>query len=136
MGALFFGSGILYAARNILPVCSAEIARELKWTRQDEVCANHYNCLIPNSQIFTTLLFFKGLVMGIFFWGYMLTQFAGGYLSDMLGGEIVLPSSSLVWGCITASFVLLPMASSQRDVVLESFLLFRFVLGIFQGKSS
>ncbi|KAM3172622.1 hypothetical protein ACTXT7_014152 [Hymenolepis weldensis] len=61
--------------RNILPVCSSYIAKELNWTRQDE-----------------------GLVMGIFFWGYMLTQFAGGYFSDVFGGEMVLPLTAAIWG--------------------------------------
>ncbi|VDL44510.1 unnamed protein product [Hymenolepis diminuta] len=110
MYTLFFGSCLLYASRNILPVCSSYIAKELNWTRQDE-----------------------GLVMGIFFWGYMLTQFAGGYFSDVFGGEMVLPLTAAIWGLITTLFVIIPLIVSQKDVIFHFFLLTRFLLGIFQG---
>ncbi|VDN98343.1 unnamed protein product [Rodentolepis nana] len=110
MCTLFSGSCLLYASRNILPICSSYIAKEHNWTRQDE-----------------------GLVMGIFFWGYMLTQFAGGYFSDLYGGEIVLPLTTVIWGLITTLFVIIPLIVSHKDVIFHLFLLTRFLLGIFQG---
>ncbi|VDD80024.1 unnamed protein product [Mesocestoides corti] len=86
MKALFLGCCLLYASRNVLPVCSSEIALELKWTRQDEA-----------------------------------------------SGEFVLPFTTFIWGFTTVMFVLLPLVSSQKDVIFHFFLLARFLLGIFQG---
>lgn len=71
--------------------------------------------------------------MGIFFWGYMLTQFAGGYFSDVFGGEMVLPLTAAIWGLITTLFVIIPLIVSHKDVIFHFFLLTRFLLGIFQG---
>uniref|UniRef100_A0A0X3QEP4 Solute carrier family 17 member 9 n=2 Tax=Schistocephalus solidus TaxID=70667 RepID=A0A0X3QEP4_SCHSO len=110
MVALFFGCCLLYAARNIMPVCSHAIAMESGWTRQDE-----------------------GLVLGIFFWGYMFTQFLGGLLSDMFGGQLVILSSTFVWGIVTLSFTMLPLASTEHDGTFHFFLISRFFLGFFQG---
>lgn len=37
----------------------------------------------------------------------MLAQFAGGYFSDEFGGEVILPLTSVIWGLVTISFVLM-----------------------------
>ncbi|BHF76805.1 hypothetical protein SprV_0501990400 [Sparganum proliferum] len=110
MVALFFGCCLLYAARNIMPVCSHAIAMESGWTRQDE-----------------------GIVLGVFFWGYMFTQFLGGLLSDIFGGQLVILSSTLVWGVVTLSFTMLPLASTEQEAIFHFFLVSRFFLGFFQG---
>ncbi|KAL7057822.1 hypothetical protein AAHC03_016456 [Spirometra sp. Aus1] len=110
MVALFFGCCLLYAARNIMPVCSHAIAMESGWTRQDE-----------------------GIILGVFFWGYMFTQFLGGLLSDMFGGQLVILSSTLVWGVVTLSFTMLPLASTEQEAIFHFFLVSRFFLGFFQG---
>ncbi|KAF7241271.1 hypothetical protein EG68_10287 [Paragonimus skrjabini miyazakii] len=75
---------------------------------------------------------FQGLVLGVFFWGYALTQFLAGYLSDRLGGERVIPCTSFLWSTLTLSFIYLPFVSSQPDVVYGLFVCTRFFLGVFQ----
>ncbi|VDM06222.1 unnamed protein product [Schistocephalus solidus] len=76
------------------------------------------------------------MVLGIFFWGYMFTQFLGGLLSDMFGGQLVILSSTFVWGIVTLSFTMLPLASTEHDGTFHFFLISRFFLGFFQGESS
>ncbi|VEL26479.1 unnamed protein product [Protopolystoma xenopodis] len=72
--------------------------------------------------------------MGVFFWGYLFTQFLSGYLSDMLGGERVILISSCLWSFTTVLFIGLPSISFDRSVVFTLFLFFRFLHGAFQGR--
>ncbi|VDN08852.1 unnamed protein product [Dibothriocephalus latus] len=65
----------------------------------------------------------------------MFTQFLGGLLSDMFGGQFVIVSSTLVWGVVTLSFTMLPLASTEYDAVFHFFIVPRFFLGFFQGES-
>ncbi|VDP91934.1 unnamed protein product [Echinostoma caproni] len=44
--------------------------------------------------------------MGVFFWGYALTQYLAGYLSDRLGGEVVICLSSSIWSLTTIATLL------------------------------
>lgn len=39
--------------------------------------------------------------MLVFFWGYMLVQVVGGYLSDKYGGEFILGIVGMVWFLLT-----------------------------------
>lgn len=110
MISLFIGSVGLYASRTVLPICSVFLANEMLWNRQD-----------------------MGLVMGVFFWGYAMTQFLAGYLSDRLGGECVIPCSSFVWALLTLSFAYLPLISPDPSTIFGAFVCARFLLGVFQG---
>mmetsp|Transcript_5042 Transcript_5042/g.18370 ORF Transcript_5042/g.18370 Transcript_5042/m.18370 type:complete len:442 (+) Transcript_5042:111-1436(+) len=50
----------------------------------------------------------SGVVLGAFFWGYILTQVAGGVLSQRFGGKYVLVAAVLMWSAMT---LLTPMAA-------------------------
>lgn len=50
----------------------------------------------------------RGFVLSSFFWGYLATQIAGGWLADRYGGKIVLGLAVLVWSLFT---VLTPPAA-------------------------
>ncbi|KAG5444035.1 Solute carrier 17 member 9 [Clonorchis sinensis] len=110
MIVLFIGSVSLYASRTVLPICSVSLSSELQWNRQE-----------------------TGMVMGVFFWGYALTQFLAGYLSDRLGGERVIPCTSFVWSFLTLSFVYIPQISPDSATTFGLFVFIRFFLGVFQG---
>lgn len=110
MVLLFLGALGLYASRAVLPICSVAIASELRWTRKE-----------------------TGLVMGIFFWGYSITQYLAGYLSDVFGGEIVIAISSIGWSVLTLSFIWLPQVDFSPVGVYILFLIVRFLHGVFQG---
>ncbi|KER28671.1 hypothetical protein T265_04543 [Opisthorchis viverrini] len=112
MLVLFIGSISLYASRTVLPICSVSLSSELQWNRQE-----------------------TGMVMGVFFWGYALTQFLAGYLSDRLGGERVIPCTSFVWSFLTLSFVYIPQISPDSATTFTLFVFIRFSLGVFQGIS-
>ncbi|KAA0198849.1 Solute carrier family 17 member 9 [Fasciolopsis buskii] len=110
MMCLFLGGVGLYASRAVLPISSVALSVELHWNRQA-----------------------AGFVMGVFFWGYALTQYLAGYLSDRLGGELVICLSSFIWAVVTLTFVYLPHVSSDMNVVYNLFVCARFILGFFQG---
>ncbi|KAA3682457.1 MFS transporter, ACS family, solute carrier family 17, member 9 [Paragonimus westermani] len=116
---LLFGGMGLYASRTILPISLISLTSEMKWNRKE--------ALFP---------IFQGLVLGVFFWGYALTQFLAGYLSDRLGGERVIPCTSFLWSTLTLSFIYLPIASPRPDVVYGLFVCTRFFLGVFQGEAT
>ncbi|CAH8633164.1 unnamed protein product [Schistosoma bovis] len=107
---LFIGAVGLYASRAVMPIASVAIASELNWNRKE-----------------------MGFMMGIFFWGYAVTQYLGGYLSDVFGGEIVIAISSLGWSILTVCFIWLPSINLGSNDIYGLFIITRFLLGIFQG---
>lgn len=44
----------------------------------------------------------SGLIQSSFFWGYMLTQIPGGYITSLFGGRRVLPAGVGLWSAATA----------------------------------
>lgn len=58
-GALLLGTCLLYCARASLPICAASMSQDFGWSKKD-----------------------AGVVLSSFFWGYCLTQVAGGHLGD------------------------------------------------------
>ncbi|XP_018653853.1 putative sodium-dependent phosphate transporter [Schistosoma mansoni] len=110
MSLLFIGAVGLYASRAVMPITSVAIASELNWNRKE-----------------------MGFMMGIFFWGYAVTQYLGGYLSDVFGGEIVIAISSLGWSILTVCFIWLPSINLGSNDIYGLFIITRFLLGIFQG---
>ena len=69
----------------------------------------------------------KGLVMGIFFFGYLLTQTIGGLFSNRYGGRNIFLIAVLLWSLFT---VLTPMAAYTSFAVL---IFVRFMLGFGEG---
>lgn len=68
-----------------------------------------------------------GLVQSSFFWGYLLTQIAGGILADKIGGKAVLGFGVMWWSIAT---VLTPIAAK---VGLPMLLFVRALMGIGEG---
>eukprot|EP00198_Chlamydomonas_reinhardtii_P005015 XP_001694351.1 major facilitator superfamily protein [Chlamydomonas reinhardtii] len=68
-----------------------------------------------------------GLVQSSFFWGYLLTQVAGGVLADRYGGRLILGLGVLWWSLATA---LTPVAAAAG---LPTLLVARCLMGIGEG---
>nr|DBA22064.1 TPA: hypothetical protein GDO54_013137 [Pyxicephalus adspersus] len=107
MFTLLAGTCFLYCARSSLPICAVSMSEQFGWNKKQ-----------------------TGLALSSFFWGYCLTQIAGGHLSDKVGGERVLLVSALLWGFITVVTPLVTHATSA-SLFLVSFL--RFLMGLLQG---
>ncbi|CAD6188165.1 unnamed protein product [Caenorhabditis auriculariae] len=75
---MFTGTCVLYASRAALPICAATVAKEFNWNKSD-----------------------SGTVLSCFFWGYALTQLFAGPMADSVGGENILPYSTLAWTILT-----------------------------------
>jgi ACS family sodium-dependent inorganic phosphate cotransporter len=69
----------------------------------------------------------RGFVLSAFFWGYLATQIAGGWLADRYGGKIVLGMAVLVWSAFT---VLTPPAAFAGFWLL---ILARIGMGLGEG---
>ncbi|XP_022091373.1 solute carrier family 17 member 9-like [Acanthaster planci] len=107
---LLVGSTILYSARTILPLCAVSVAREFGWDKAE-----------------------TGLVLACFLWGYPFTQIPGGYLSDKIGGDLVLYRAALIWGVVTIITADVPYFYSSKAATVFSMAFVRFLLGITQG---
>ncbi|XP_035826482.1 solute carrier family 17 member 9 isoform X2 [Aplysia californica] len=107
---LMLGTSMLYAARTIMPLCIVSTSQELGWDKTE-----------------------SGTVLSSFFWGYTMTQFLGGYLSDRIGGDIVLPIAACMWSLITFWTPQLAYLSTDKHISLYIVVLSRVSLGICQG---
>jgi len=99
-----------YAARTTMPLVAPSAAKELRWSKTE-----------------------TGQVLSSFFWGYALTQVAGGYLSDRLGAERVLLASACGWGLITFWFHRIALLSYNHYEALKIIIMARVALGACQG---
>lgn len=75
----------------------------------------------------------SGSILGCFFWGYTMTQFLGGYLSDRVGGDIVVPIAACFWSLLTLWTPQFAYLSTNKYVTLHILVLSRVLLGMFQG---
>lgn len=71
----------------------------------------------------------RGIVLSSFFYGYLATQIIGGWLSDRLGGKLVLGVGVLLWSLFT---VLTPPAAMGGIVLL---FIVRVAMGMGEGVS-
>ena len=69
----------------------------------------------------------QGLVLGAFFWGYMVTQVPGGYLAAKFGGKHIFGWFMLV--CAVAT-LFMPLAARTSYIFL---IILRIVAGLGQG---
>ncbi|CAO1381808.1 unnamed protein product [Diamesa tonsa] len=69
----------------------------------------------------------QGIVLGAFFYGYVLTQIPGGRLAELLGGKMIYGIGVLMTGVFT---LLTPMAARHN---LPALVLVRIFEGIFEG---
>jgi len=112
---LLTGTTVLYACRTAAPLVAPAMAQDLKWTKTQ-----------------------TGTVLSSFFWGYTLTQVAGGYLSDKFSAERVLLASAFGWALVTFWFhqiVYLSSGSNDADGNggLALIVAFRVLMGACQG---
>lgn len=63
-----------------------------------------------------------------------MTQFLGGYLSDRIGGDVVLPIAACMWSLITFWTPQLAFLSNDKHTALYIVVLSRVMLGMCQGK--
>ena len=63
-----------------------------------------------------------------------MTQFLGGYLSDRVGGDVVLPIAACCWSLVTFWTPQLANISDDKFLTLRLVIFSRVLLGIFQGK--
>ncbi|XP_013421814.1 solute carrier family 17 member 9 isoform X1 [Lingula anatina] len=107
---LFTGCSVLYTARTVMPLCVVAISKELKWDKTQ-----------------------SGMVLSCFFWGYTMTQVLGGYLSDRIGGDIVISFAACGWSFITFITPKLAYLSSDKATTVNVIVLSRVLLGACQG---
>lgn len=69
----------------------------------------------------------QGIILGSFFWGYLLTQIPGGWLATKIGGKRVFGYSMLG---ATIATLLTPVAAQMHYIVL---LVLRIIVGITSG---
>ncbi|XP_078148225.1 putative anion transporter 4, chloroplastic isoform X2 [Carex rostrata] len=83
--------------------------------------------ILPMSAEFNWSPATVGLVQSSFFWGYLLTQIAGGIWADKFGGKVVLGFGVVWWSIAT---ILTPLAAK---VSLPCLLIMRAFMGIGEG---
>lgn len=91
---------------------------------QDKV--NISVAIIPMAQDFGWSPTVAGLVQSSFFYGYLLSQIPGGYVSSLLGGRRVLPAGVALWSVATAAVPVLagtiPGGPGRLGAVLKGWL--------------
>ncbi|XP_072026322.1 voltage-gated purine nucleotide uniporter SLC17A9-like isoform X2 [Amphiura filiformis] len=110
VATLFLGSMVVFAARTIMPLCAVTVANEFGWDKTD-----------------------MGLVLGCFFWGYPVFQIVGGYLSDRIGGELVMYRAAAVWSVVTIATPHIAYMYPSKQATVYSMAFLRFLLGLAQG---
>ncbi|XP_012281033.1 solute carrier family 17 member 9 [Orussus abietinus] len=107
---LLCGTCLVYATRTSVPLLMPTIIEENHWSKTD-----------------------SGIFLSSFFWGYTLTQVAGGYISDRIGGQKVMWISALGWSFITCLMPIIMKLLSDSDFVIQLLALVRTINGAFQG---
>lgn len=102
---------MLYSTRTTMPLVIPTISSEKRWSRSN-----------------------SGTILSSFFWGYTITQVAGGYLSDRYGGERVIFIASLFWSIITIAMPNIIELSSYFTSISFAFIVaVRVIHGATQG---
>jgi len=93
-----------------MSVCALEISKEFNYDKK------HMATLLSS-----------------FFYGYPLTQIISGYLSDRLGGDIIIFYAGCIWGVLTLLMPYVSILSDNKYIVLSFITIFRTLTGAFQG---
>jgi ACS family sodium-dependent inorganic phosphate cotransporter-like MFS transporter 9 len=72
-------------------------------------------------------------LLSSFFYGYPLTQILSGFLSDKIGGDLIIYYSCIIWGTLTFLTPYVTVLSDNKYQVLAYIAVFRCVTGAFQG---
>lgn len=108
--ALFAGAMMLFSVRTVMSVCALEISKEFNYDK---------------NQIATLL--------SSFFYGYPITQVPGGYLSDRIGGDLMIYYAGIFWASTTFLLPFVSLLSDDKYYILFYITLFRCLTGAFQG---
>ena len=84
--------------------------------------------IVPMADKFGWPHHIQGYVLAAFFYGYVMTQILGGYLSQRYGGTCVLISAVVGWSIMT---LLTPMAATFLPCLYAC----RWLMGVFEGVS-
>ena len=76
----------------------------------------------------------QATLLSSFFYGYPLTQIPGGYLSDRIGGDIVIFYAGVFWAVSTFLMPYVVIFSENKYVILGYITLIRTITGGFLGK--
>ncbi|CAG7830134.1 unnamed protein product [Allacma fusca] len=69
----------------------------------------------------------QALIIGSFFWGYIITQFPGGRLAELFGGKYIFGGSIFLAGVVN---ILIPFAARDNPTCM---IVLRVLLGVFEG---
>lgn len=72
-------------------------------------------------------------MLSSFFWGYTMTQFFGGYMSDRVGGERVLLVAACLWSTLTFFTPLIIQMILDKYTTMYVVVVARVLLGFSQG---
>lgn len=93
------------------------------------VTSNSTELLLPDaSEKFQWDAMQQNLILGCFFWGYILTELPGGRLAELIGGRRVF-GHSMLWASVLT--LLTPIAAHINYVTL---IIVRVLLGFMLGK--
>lgn len=120
------GMNMLYALRVNLSVAIVSMVRS-----QPTIAVNSTTSLDslpdnPIAQQFDWNEKQQGLILGSFFWGYVVTQLPGGRMADMFGSKIVFLMGILIPSVLT---IISPLAAKQHYVL---FIVLRVLQGLFE----
>ena len=73
-------------------------------------------------------------MLSAFYWGYAMTQVAGGYLSDRIGGDRVMMVSVVAWSLLTFWTPFLIYLYPDKATLLGFVVCTRVIMGCLQGK--
>lgn len=107
---LFFGAMMLFSVRTVMSVCALEISKEFNYDKK------HMATLLSS-----------------FFYGYPLTQILSGYLSDRIGGDVIIFYAATIWGVLTFLMPYVSVLTDNKYIILSYITLFRTITGAFQG---
>ena len=100
----------LFAVRTIMSVCALEISKEFNYDKNQ-----------------------MATLLSSFFYGYPVTQVPGGFLSDKLGGDLIIFYAAIFWSFLTFLLPYVTVMSSDKYSTLALITVFRCLTGGFQG---
>ncbi|KAI3381329.1 hypothetical protein SNEBB_009304 [Seison nebaliae] len=107
---LFFGCTMLYTCRTTVPLCVSRMAHDGDWNKSS-----------------------TATVLGVFFWGYLITQLSAGKWSKIFGGDLIIFIGGVGWILITFFTPTLFFMFSDSQVCYWIIVASRIVMGCLQG---
>ena len=106
----FVGILLVYAVRTAMSISATVMSIDLGWNKQ-----------------------ISGVALSAFFFGYVTTNVAGGYLADKHGGETIIFYSAIVWASLSLMLPSLAHSNNSYFSGTTAVIVCRFLTGVFQG---